>query len=104
MAFPKKDTRHLSIDGTRYLWHLNSDWVRRTRWIVVQRDDCVGGQLLMIDPYHHDLLPSRGTVSRAVRFALGQGWHPERKARPLYLTFAGDKLGFQLVTPSPQPG
>ena len=104
MAFPKKHTRHLSVDGTRYLWHLNKDWDVRTRWIVVQRDGCVGGQLLMVDPYHHDLLPSRGTVSRAVRFAMCHGWRPECKAPPLQLRFTGATHGFQLVIPPPNKG
>src|SRR5262245_58347607 len=53
----------------------------------------------MIDPYHHDLLPSRGAVSRAVRFALGHGWYPERKAAPLRLSFAGHQRGFVIATP-----
>jgi len=87
----------------RYLWHLNDDWDVRTRWIVVQRKDCERGQLLMVDPYHHDLLPSRGTVTRAVRYALRSGWHPERKSAPLRLTFAGTELGFQLLTSPPNP-
>ncbi len=101
MPFPRKNTRHLSVDGISYAWHLNEDWDRRNRWIVVRRDEGGGGQLLMVDPYHHDLLPSRGTVSRAVRFALSHGWRPERKAGPLRLTFAGRERGFQLAALEP---
>jgi len=57
------------------------------RWIVVRREAFGSGQLLMVDPYHHDLLPSRGSVSKAVRFALSHGWRPEQKGSPLCLTF-----------------
>lgn len=103
MAFPRKNTRHLSVDDVPYLWHLNEDWDRRTRWIVVQRQVCDGGQLLMIDPYHHDLLPTRGTVTQAVRFALSHGWRPEQKGSPLRLSFAGREKGFQVVAREPNP-
>jgi len=52
----------------------------------------------MINPYRHDFLPTRGGVSRAVRFALSHGWHPEKKSAPLRLTFAGTSTEFQVVT------
>ena len=96
MAFPKKHTRRLSVDGVEYLWHLNKDWDRRTRWIVVQQLGASVGQLLMVNPYHHDLLPSKGTISEAVRFGLGHGWKPSRKGPPVRLYFAGRDRGFQL--------
>ena len=101
MAFPRKNTRRVSVDGILYAWHLNDDWDRRTRWIVVGREVDGAGQLLMIDPYHHDLLPTRGTVSKAVRFALSHGWYPERKGSPLRLAFAGRERGFQVVARKP---
>jgi hypothetical protein len=75
------------------------DWDLHTRWIVVRRQVYGAGQLLMIDPYHHDPLPSRGTVTKGVRFALSHGWHPERKRRPLRLRFAGHERGFVIATP-----
>jgi hypothetical protein len=103
MALPRKNTRHLSIDGITYLWHLDKDWDVHNRWLVVQRDDCAGGQLLMIDPYHHDFLPSRGAISRAVRFALDHGWNPDSKGAPVRLSFAGRERGFRLATPEPNP-
>jgi len=101
MAFPRKNTRRLTVEGIPYVWHLNDDWDRRTRWIVVRREVCGAGQLLMVDPYYHDLLPSRGTVSNAVRFALSHGWCPEHKHSPLRLTFAGRDQGFKVVSPEP---
>ena len=97
MAFPRKDSRLLSVDGVPYVWHLNKDWDVRTRWIVVRRQALGSGQLLMVDPYHHDLVPTRGTVGRAIRFALKNGWQPERKAAPLRLSFAGKERGFQIT-------
>jgi len=51
--------------------------------------------------YHHDLLPSRGTISKAVRFALSHGWCPEHKGSPPRLTFAGREQGFQVVAQEP---
>jgi hypothetical protein len=85
------------------VWHLNEDWDVRTRWIVVRRQDYGAGQLLMTDPYHHDLLPTRGAVGGAIRFALKNGWRPERKAAPLRLSFAGRERGFQLATEPNDP-
>ena len=101
MAFPRKNTRRLSVDGIPYVWHLNKDWDIRTRWIVVRRQVHGSGQLLMVNPYHHDLLPTRETVSKAIRFALGHGWRPEQKVAPLRLTFAGREDGFQVAVPEP---
>jgi hypothetical protein len=97
MAFPRKDTRRISVDGIPYVWHLDRDWDVHTRWIVIRRQVYGVGQLLMVNPYHHDLLPTRGTVGGANRFALKSGWRPERKAAPLRLTFAGRERGFQLA-------
>jgi hypothetical protein len=101
MAFPVKNTRRLTVDGIAYAWHLNKDWDVRDRWLVVRRQSSGSGQLLMINPYHHDLLPTKGTVSRAIRFALANGWQPECKASPLRLIFAGSEEGFQLSSLEP---
>ena len=98
MAFPKKDTRRLTVDGVPYQWHLDADWDSRNRWIVVGRKIPGAGQLLMINPYHHDFLPTRGAVSRAVRFALDHGWNPESRSAPLRLTFAGTSTNFKVIT------
>ena len=100
MAFPRKHTRRISVGGIPYAWHLNRDWDVRTRWIVVRRQVYGAGQLLMVDPYHHDLLPTGGAVGGAIRFALKNGWRPELKAPPLRLSFAGRARGFQLA---PEP-
>ena len=97
MAFPRKNTRRLSVDRIPYVWHLNKDWDRRTRWIVIRREACDSGQLLMVDPYHHDLLPTRGAVGGAIRFALRNGWRPEHRGAPLRLRYASRELGFQLA-------
>jgi len=72
VTFPKRDTRSVSVDGNRYLWHLNSDFDVHNRWVVVSQGGA-SRPLLFIDPYHHDF-SFPGTVVLGIRFAIAQGW------------------------------
>jgi hypothetical protein len=89
MTWPKKDTRKITIDGQLYLWHLNSDWFYHNEWIVIKQAG-TQGQLLLVNPYHHDLPMGPKTVQMAVEFAHSVGWTPSAKKPPIKLRYNGD--------------
>lgn len=96
MTFPQKHTRSITVDGVPYFWHLNPDWERKTSWIVVARVHDEHRQLLFLSPYHHDILPTRGTVTSAIRWALSSGWNPSSKGAPFRVAYNGQT--FEKIT------
>ncbi|PKL38389.1 MAG: hypothetical protein CVV44_10910 [Spirochaetae bacterium HGW-Spirochaetae-1] len=92
MTFPQKNTREIHVDDLLYLWHLNDDWETRNSWIVVARKDHENGQMLFIDPYHHDILPTPEMVASAIRFSIGHGWDPLIKGQPVRLAYNGESF------------
>jgi hypothetical protein len=89
MTFPRKNTRTMVVDNCKYLWHLNDNFDLHSYWIVVKREGS-NGQMLWIDPYHHDLEIAPKSVARAIRFALSKGWDPEHKKQPIRLFYTND--------------
>ena len=76
MAWPKKGTRELSIDGKKYLWHYAAHCP------LCSSDVFTIGQagkrfVLFIDPYPwgFELRPS--SVVAAIKWALNKGWSSE---------------------------
>lgn len=73
MAWPKKGTRKIVVDGQDFLWHysghcsLCSDSV-----ITVGRED--NRFFLFIDPYPHDFIVSPASIAESIRWALKEGW------------------------------
>lgn len=95
MTFPKKNTRKLLHKNETYLWHLNQDWEIKNKWIVIAKEGFENGQLLMINPYHHDFIPNPKTIIQAIEFGLKNGWNPEKKAQELRLDF--NEQGFLVL-------
>jgi hypothetical protein len=89
MSFPKRNTRQITIADEVYLWHLNQDFDLRNTWLVIAKRG-IQGQLLYLDPYHHDLLIGPGSVRRAIEFAHSVGWEPAVKKQPMRLRYNGD--------------
>ncbi len=89
MAFPKKYTRKLVVNNEQYLWHLNGNWEVSNSWIVISKKDCESNQLLFLDPYHHDILPTKSTVTSAIIFGIENGWKPHEKGKNIKLAFNG---------------
>ena len=86
MAWPKKNTRSVVVNGEAYQWH----WDPRQslyRWVVI-RKKAAEGQLLFLDPYFLSTTP--GMVCQAISFALVSGWEPYQKLKPI-------KLGAKLL-------
>ena len=89
MAFPKKYTRTITLaSGQAFLCHFNARWMERTAFVAI-REPGQHGQLLLIDPYHQDFLPSKATLRIAMRSAFRYGWQPYVPAKPLYLRYTG---------------
>ncbi|MBN1568440.1 MAG: hypothetical protein JXA73_11395 [Acidobacteria bacterium] len=96
MTFPGKDTRAVCVDAVQYIWHLNRRWETKNSWIVIAKKGCENNQLLFLDPYHHDILPTRKTISSAIQFALVHGWDPSRKGMRMRLAYDGHS--FEILT------
>jgi hypothetical protein len=89
------------MEGESYVWHLNSDWDRRFSWVVIGLKK-KSGQLLFLDPYHHDLVPTRKVIASAIRFAKDHDWKPNVRAKPMRIAFDGK--GFVSVAEDWKPG
>ena len=85
MAWPRKNTRAVVVDGEPYNWHLDRPEVL-SRWVVIGHQE-VDGQLLFLDPY--DLSTRAGIVCGAIRFALSVGWQPRLHAKPMRVAYDG---------------
>lgn len=75
MAWPKKGTRKLVIDGEAYLWHYDAHCP------LCSTDVFTIGQagkpfVLYIDPYPWEFEMRPATVAKAARWALNNGWNP----------------------------
>jgi hypothetical protein len=101
MTLPKKNTRRITVDGVDYFWHRNWRWVgKHSHWIVVQRSDSKG-QLLFVDPYHHDLSWGPAAVAEAIGFALANGWQPLSRQPAFRVAYNGREF---FVTTRVTPG
>ena len=85
MAWPKKNTRKVVVDGDVYQWHWHPDKVLYS-WIVIGKQSA-DGQLLFLDPYWLSATP--GQICQAISFALASGWEPQYKSKPFRI---GSKL------------
>lgn len=77
MAWPKKGTRKITLDGTDYLWHYSGHCTLCSDDVItvgIAGKPCV----LFIDPFpwHFAFTPS--AVADALRWALNNGWSPRK--------------------------
>ena len=77
MAWPKKGTRKLSVDGVDYLWHYSAHCPLCGSDVYTVG---IEGKpfVLFIDPlpWSFELTPS--SVIRAIRWAIKKGWTPDK--------------------------
>jgi hypothetical protein len=75
MAWPKKGTRKIIINGEEYLWHYDAccPWCSDDVFTAGK-----SGQpyVLFIDPFPYAAEIGPGYVSRAIKWAISQGWSP----------------------------
>ncbi len=77
MAWPKKGTRKITIDGINYRWHYSAHCPLCSDDVFTIGFEC-NPYVLFIDPfpYHFELKPS--SVANAVRWATDSRWTPQK--------------------------
>jgi hypothetical protein len=77
MAWPKKGTRTLTVDGVEYLWHHSGHCPACSDEVYTMG---MAGRpfVLFIDPlpWHFELTPS--SMITAIRWAIHNGWTPDK--------------------------
>lgn len=98
MAFPRRWSRRIVVAAEPYRWYLrgNETWFD-SKHIAVRHDAHPCGQLLLLDFYAHDFEVRPQMIRGAIEFALGDGWHPALKGKPLYIGF--DNVEFVRLPP-----
>ena len=76
MAWPRKNTRTIQIDGESFLWHISGNQLDSKETVITVGKDGFKF-LLFIDPYPWDFEITPSSISKAVRWALDQGWTPK---------------------------
>lgn len=92
MAWPKKGTRTISVDGKKFLWHLSGNRLDSKETVITVGHE---GQkyVLFIDPYPWDFDIKPSNIVEAVRWALGKGWTPE-SGPDTHMAYSRDEKGF----------
>ncbi|QIF02049.1 hypothetical protein [Roseimicrobium sp. ORNL1] len=75
MAWPKKGTRKIVVDGVEWLWHYSA------HCYLCSNDVVTVGQAgsphhLFFDTFSRDFEHTPGHVAASLRWALSQGWNP----------------------------
>lgn len=73
MAWPKKKTRKIVVDGTPFLWHYSAGCLYCSDAVITvgKEDDRF---YLFIDPYPHDFEFRPAKIADAIRWAIAEGW------------------------------
>ena len=93
MAFAKKYTRRITVEGETYLWYFRDNSLEsQPRRIVVQQS-ATPGQMLIVDPFSGPYVLGLEIRPKAIReiilFGLSHGWKPKAKSKPLFLGHNG---------------
>ncbi len=75
MAWPKKDTRKIVVNGMDFLWHLSGNALDNKE-TVITAGTREGKYFLFIDPYPWDFEIKPVNIAAAVQWALNEGWTP----------------------------
>ncbi len=77
MAWPKKGTRKISVDGVNYLWHYSAHcpWCSDDVFTIG-----IAGQpyVLFIDPFPWSFEIKPSSIASAIRWASNNGWTPDK--------------------------
>lgn len=76
MAFPKRGTRNLEVDGRSYLWHISPKYVDFGSALATLRLRD-GGPILH---YHLEWFPSGAEAAELIRWAISAGWLERKSA------------------------
>ena len=91
MTFPKRDTREITINDIRYVWHLNGNDIWHDSHITI-RHASIAGQILYLDPMPWDFAIRPRTIREGILWALQNNWQPTTKALPLYVGYRNNQF------------
>ena len=82
MAFSKKGTRAIHVDGVDYRWRVREgkDWWEASILVFATANpngEPLSATASLLDLPGHAVTPSR--IADLIRYALGKGWRPERR-------------------------
>ena len=94
MAFAKKFTRRITVEGESYLWHLRDNNLEAEPRRIVVQHIAARGQILVVDPFSEPWVLNFEIRPRVIRtmilFGLTHGWEPKEKAAPYLLRHDGE--------------
>ena len=77
MSWSKKHTRAITVEGQKFIWHLSGNRLDGKDVLLT-----VGKEkdryFLFIDPYPWDFEITPANIATAIKWALQQGWTPEK--------------------------
>ena len=76
MAWPKRGTRKIVVEGEEFLWHYDAccPWCSDD---VLTAGKAGQGHVLFIDPFPHSAEIGPKYVAQSIKWALSQGWSAE---------------------------
>jgi hypothetical protein len=92
MTFPRKGTRHLTVTGRGFHWHVSPKHVDLGGNLSAVQLAAVPGRLLFFWCRDPDGFPSPREASECITFALAHGWDPASHGRPLWVGCNADGL------------
>ena len=87
MAAPKKKSRNICVDGTRFRWHAK---LQSPHLFISVVHSGISGQHLAVT-FDEDRVITPSVVEFIIRSALRDGWRPDELRLPQYL-IDGDEL------------
>ena len=96
MAWPKKGTHKIVVDGTRFLWHYSGCCPLCSNAVITVGND--GGRfVLFFDPFPWNFEFRPAAIADAIRWAVGEGWSFD--GGPTRSMAFDDKLGHNVWLP-----
>ena len=76
MAWPKKGTRKITVDGITYLWHYSDHCPMCSNDVLTVG---IAGRpyVLYIDPFPWNFEIKPSAIAEAIQWAINEGWSPE---------------------------
>jgi len=90
MAFAKKFTRRITVEGETYLWYFRDNSLESEPRRIVIQHIAARGQMLVIDPLdgaytlRFEIRPR--VIREIILFGLTHGWEAKKKTKSLFLS------------------
>lgn len=76
MSWPRKDTRTIIVEGKQFLWHISKNRLDGKDTLIAVGKPGMK-YMLFIDPYPWEFKIEPSNISKAMLWALSNGWDPE---------------------------